>query len=93
MVHSYFGFYVQHVILFVNLNSTDNTIDADLSSKITKTSLYHLRNSSKIHSFISQRDSQTLVHAFVTSRLDCCNALFTGLPTKSIQLQLIQNAK
>ncbi len=35
---------------------------------------------------------QTLIHAFVSSRLDYCNALFIGLPATSIaRLQYIQN--
>ena len=34
-----------------------------------------------------------MTHAFVLSRLDYCNALYTGLPKKSIErLQVIQNA-
>ena len=38
-------------------------------------------------------DAEKLVHAFVSSRLDYCNALLIGIPGRSIQrLQYIQNS-
>jgi hypothetical protein len=43
--------------------------------------------------FVSEQDLEKLMHAFASSRLDYCNALFTGLPKKTIRrLPLIQNA-
>ncbi len=42
---------------------------------------------------MSQQDLEKIVHAFIFSRLDYCNGVFTSLPKTSIrQLQLIQNA-
>ncbi len=54
------------------------------------TAYYHLKNISRIMGFMSQQDLEKLAHAFIFSRLDYCNSVFTGLPIR--QLQLIQNA-
>ena len=60
---------------------------------ITKVAFFHLRNIARIRSYLSLDDAKTLIHAFVFSRLDYCNALFSGLPKKTTdRLQLVQNA-
>ena len=71
-------------------------MDSDLNfnshiKTITKSAYYHLKNISRIKGLMSQKDLEKLVHVFIFSRLDYCNAVFTGLPKQSIrQLQLIQ---
>ncbi len=41
---------------------------------------------------LSVSDAEKLVHAFMTSRLDYCNALLGGCPAFSInKLQIVQN--
>ncbi len=42
---------------------------------------------------LSVSDAEKLVHAFMTSRLDYCNALLGGCPASSInKIQIVQNA-
>ncbi|KAL3042214.1 hypothetical protein OYC64_020208 [Pagothenia borchgrevinki] len=61
--------------------------------QLCKNSFYHLRNIAKLHPTLTLSDAEKLVHAFVSSRLDYCNALLIGIPNKSIQkLQYIQNS-
>uniref|UniRef100_A0AAQ5X7A8 Reverse transcriptase domain-containing protein n=1 Tax=Amphiprion ocellaris TaxID=80972 RepID=A0AAQ5X7A8_AMPOC len=73
-------------------------MDSELSFEkhikaITKSAYYHLKNISRIKGLMSQQDLEKLVHAFIFSRLDYCNSIFTGLPKKTLrQLQLIQNS-
>ena len=45
-----------------------------------KTAFYHLQNIAKIRNCLSQDNTETLVHAFISSELDFCNALLYGLP-------------
>ncbi|KAI5624253.1 hypothetical protein C0J50_16186, partial [Silurus asotus] len=73
-------------------------IDPSLSfeshvNNITRISFFHLRNIAKIRNMMSVQDAEKLVHAFVTSRLDYCNALLSGCWSKCRnKFQLVQNA-
>ncbi len=73
-------------------------LDSNLSfenhiSNVTKTAFFHLRNIAKLRNMLSVSDAEKLVHAFMTSRLDYCNALLCGCPASSInKLQIVQNA-
>lgn len=47
----------------------------------------------QICKYLDSRSTERLVHAFVTSRLDCCNSLLFGLPKYEIaKFQRIQNS-
>ncbi len=75
------------VILDSNL-SFENPI-----SNVTKTAFFHLRNIVKLRNMLPVSDAEKLVHAFMTSRLDYCNALLGGCPASSInKLQIVQTA-
>ncbi|XP_062404806.1 uncharacterized protein LOC134095354 [Sardina pilchardus] len=59
---------------------------------LCKTSFFHLKNIAKLRPSLTLPDAEKLVHAFISSRLDYCNALLIGIPSKNIQqLQYIQN--
>uniref|UniRef100_A0A8C6PYD4 Reverse transcriptase domain-containing protein n=1 Tax=Nothobranchius furzeri TaxID=105023 RepID=A0A8C6PYD4_NOTFU len=60
---------------------------------ISRSCFFQLRNISKVRKLVSTADLEKIIHAFVSSRLDYCNALFTGLSKTSLsRLQAIQNA-
>ncbi|KAI2667356.1 putative RNA-directed DNA polymerase from transposon BS [Labeo rohita] len=73
------------------------TLDSNLSfenhiSHVTKTAFFHLRNIAKLRNMLPVSDAEKLVHAFMTSRLDYCNALLGGCPASSINKLQMQNA-
>ena len=54
--------------------------------------LINLRNIAKIRMYLTFESTKTLVHAYVTCRLDNCNSLLLGSPDYIIQkLQRVQN--
>ena len=58
---------------------------------VTKIAFFHLRNIARIRDYLSLNDAKTLIHAFVCSRLDYCNAILSGLPKKETdRLQLFK---
>ena len=80
----------------LNARNLGAVIDNSLSmnnhiNQICKASFYHIHNIRRISKFLSKECLQILVHAFVTSRLDC-NSLLYGLPKYQIcKLQRVQN--
>ncbi|KAJ8006785.1 hypothetical protein DPEC_G00110820 [Dallia pectoralis] len=68
------------VISQKTVKSLGVTLDPDLSfddhiKYISRTAFFlH----SKIRNYLSKIDAEKLIHAFVTSRLDYCNVLFSG---------------
>lgn len=72
----------------------DQSLHLDKHVKsLTRTCFYHLRNIAKLRFIISRTELEMAVHAFISSRLDYCNSLFTCLNKSSInQLQTVHNA-
>lgn len=70
---------------------SDFTLSKQLSH-ITKLCYYNIRDLSRVRKYISRTVATTLANALVSSRLDYCNSLLTGLNGKQCRrLQGIQN--
>ena len=72
-------------------------LDCQLSMKpqvsaVCRGCYYHIRNIGKVRRNLTEEASVSLVHAFITSRVDYLNALIYGVPQSLIaKLQKIQN--
>ena len=72
------------------------TIDKHLQltthiNNICKSAYHSIRNIGKIRKFLDRNNLERVVHAFITSKLDSCNSLLSGLPAKEIEkLQRVQ---
>ena len=60
---------------------------------ITKSAFFHLKNISRLRPSLSDSVAEMLIHSFVTSRLDYCNGVLFGIPSKYLdRLQYVQNS-
>ena len=67
-------------------------LDAQIGA-VVKTGFFQLRQLAKVKPVLSRHDFEILIHAFITTRLDYCNALYTGISKSNMaRLQLVQNA-
>ncbi|XP_068684328.1 uncharacterized protein [Montipora foliosa] len=74
-------------VTFDDTMSFDNQI-----SNVCKSSFYSLRNISRIRKYLDKESAATLIHAYITSKLDYCNSLLVGMPKFQLQrLQYVQN--
>jgi len=72
--------------------AADLSLDAHVSS-LSRVCFAQLRNISRIKRYLDQATLEKVVHTFVTSKLDYCNSLLLGAPTKVMaRVQRIQNA-
>jgi len=71
----------------------DQCLDlSDHVKKICVSCHYHLRNIAKIRRYLSEKTSEILAHAFISSKLENCNSLLYGLPQNLLnRLRSIQN--
>ena len=91
-----YHFYADDTQIYLSFRPSDKA-EPDLSrSRIDInrwTAFCHLHNKAKIRKFISFKDCETLIHAFVSTKLDYCNSLLSGLSQSQIQkLQYVQNS-
>ena len=89
------GDQVIHAVSSVrNLGSVfDNhlTMESHVSNTC-KSAFFHLHNIGIIRKYLTREVTETLIHSFVTSKLDNLNALLIGLPMNTIaKLQKVQN--
>uniref|UniRef100_A0A3P9D180 Uncharacterized protein n=1 Tax=Maylandia zebra TaxID=106582 RepID=A0A3P9D180_9CICH len=92
--------YVNSLAQYVKPTVTNLGVKADCELKldsqikaVVKSSFFHLRQLAKIKPILSRQYFETVIHAFVSTRLDYCNALYIEVSASYIShLQRVQNA-
>ena len=64
----------------------DNTTLESHVAAICKSAFFHIRNIARIKRYLSQANIETLIHAFVTCKLDHCNSLLIGFTFRIVLL-------
>ena len=81
-----------------NVRNLGIYLDSNMSmenhiKKVCQSAYFQIRNLSSIRKLLSKDTAESLMHAFVTSRLDNGNALLNGITEQQLKkLQLVQNS-
>lgn len=72
----------------------DSTLSMEAQIQATcRAAWYHLHMIGKIRKYLTIEQTKTIIHSYVTNRIDQNNSLLLGLPKKSLsRLQIVQNA-
>ena len=82
----------QHVRVLGVVISSDLSLEKH-ASNVSATGFHHLRQLRRIRRSVNRDSAATLVQAFVTSRVDYCNAVFASAPKITTnKLQRVLNA-
>ena len=87
----------EHVVPTSSARNLGTVFDENMTleshvTAICKSAFFRIRNIARIKRYLSQANIKTLIHAFVTCKLDHCNSLLIGLPCYLIKrLQMVQN--
>ena len=74
------------------------TLDKSLDMKkhvknIVSAASFAIYRIGQLRKYLDRQSTERLIHAFVSSRIDCCNSLLYGLPSTEIsKLQRVQNS-
>lgn len=86
------------LFLFSNFSSASSSFPLPLLSvvvfrhllgtikPVSSSAFCHLHNIAEGQHFLSQRDAEILIHAFISSRLHYCNSLLSGCPNNLLKV-------
>ncbi len=60
---------------------------------VVKSCFYQLRLLIKVKPFLSRKNLETAIHAFITSRLDYCNSLYSGISVFNSASRLLEGKR
>ena len=80
-------------VRYLGVNWDEHLLMRSNIGKCCQLASFSLNRLGALHSYVDKFSMERLVHAFISSRLDYCNALLYGLPAREInRLQKIQNS-
>jgi len=87
------GFLYVNVKLLILIGAESSWVIMKYVSNVCSAGFYRLRQLRRVRRSLDTESSATLVHAFVTSRIDYCNVLLAGAPRATTdKLQRLLNA-